>query len=93
MNAFVIRPKPALRFVSRPCGVILFTSPSSGAQALISIGFLVPLGFNEGPGQALSIGKVWEGAGFSDAATIGLTFAAIGYFCAFWFLPPSWPRP
>ncbi len=54
-----------------------------GVQLFPTFGFLVPLGFNEGPGQALSIGKVWEGAGFADAATIGLTFAAVGYFFAF----------
>jgi ESS family glutamate:Na+ symporter len=54
-----------------------------GVQLFPTFGFLVPLGFNEGPGQALSIGKVWEGVGFADAATIGLTFAAVGYFFAF----------
>lgn len=54
-----------------------------GLALFPTFGFLVPLGFNEGPGQALSIGKVWEGVGFADAATIGLTFAAIGYFFAF----------
>lgn len=42
-------------------------------------GFLFPLGFNEGPGQALSIGKVWEAYGFKEATTIGLAFATIGY--------------
>jgi ESS family glutamate:Na+ symporter len=41
------------------------------------------LGFNEGPGQALSFGKVWETVGFNHAATIGLGFATIGYFFAF----------
>jgi ESS family glutamate:Na+ symporter len=59
-----------------------------GLQLFPTFGFLVPLGFNEGPGQALSIGKVWEGAGFADAATIGLTFAALGYFCAFFIGVP-----
>ncbi len=54
-----------------------------GLSLFPTFGFLGPLGFNEGPGQALSFGKVWEGIGFSDAATIGLTFAAIGYFFAF----------
>lgn len=29
-------------------------------------GFLVPLEFEEGPGQALSVGKVWEGFGFAS---------------------------
>jgi len=59
-----------------------------GVQLFPTFGFLVPLGFNEGPGQALSIGKVWEGMGFADAATIGLTFAAVGYFCAFFIGVP-----
>ena len=54
-----------------------------GMELFTTFGFLAPLGFNEGPGQALSIGKVWEGAGFAYAATIGLTFAAIGFFFAF----------
>ena len=54
-----------------------------GLELFPTFGFLVPLGFNEGPGQALSIGKVWEGVGFADAATIGLAFAAVGYFFAF----------
>jgi glutamate:Na+ symporter, ESS family len=59
-----------------------------GVGLFPTFGFLVPLGFNEGPGQALSIGKVWEGVGFADAATIGLTFAAVGYFCAFFIGVP-----
>jgi ESS family glutamate:Na+ symporter len=59
-----------------------------GVQLFPTFGFLVPLGFNEGPGQALSIGKVWEGVGFADAATIGLTFAAVGYFFAFFIGVP-----
>ena len=54
-----------------------------GITLFPTFGFLVPLGFNEGPGQALSIGKTWEGLGFANAATIGLTFAAVGYFFAF----------
>ncbi len=54
-----------------------------GLELFPTFGFLVPLGFNEGPGQALSIGKTWEAVGFANAATIGLTFAATGYFFAF----------
>ncbi|MDY6792507.1 MAG: hypothetical protein SWH54_14690 [Thermodesulfobacteriota bacterium] len=54
-----------------------------GLELFPTFGFLVPLGFNEGPGQALSIGKTWELLGFTNAATIGLTFAAVGYFIAF----------
>ncbi len=54
-----------------------------GLELFQTFGFMAPLGFTEGPGQALSIGKVWEGAGFAHAATIGLIFAAIGFFFAF----------
>ncbi len=64
-------------------GLLVIVLGWLGWQLFPTFGFLVPLGFNEGPGQALSIGKVWEGVGFADAATIGLTFAAIGYFFAF----------
>lgn len=64
-------------------GLLVIMLGGFGWPLFPTFGFLVPLGFNEGPGQALSIGKVWEGVGFADAATIGLTFAAIGYFFAF----------
>ncbi len=46
------------------------------------IGLLTGLGFTLGPGQSLSIGKVWETFNVQHAATLGLTFAAIGYFIA-----------
>lgn len=54
-----------------------------GQPLFKTFGFLVPLGFNEGPGQALSIGRVWETAGFQNGATIGLSFATIGFIWAF----------
>ena len=54
-----------------------------GMKLFPTFGFFAPLGFNEGPGQALSFGKVWEGIGFEHAATIGATFATIGFFFAF----------
>ena len=59
-----------------------------GYQLYPTFGFLAPLGFEEGPGQALSFGRVWEGLGFEHAATIGLTFATIGYFFAFFIGVP-----
>lgn len=64
-------------------GLLVILFGALGVGLFPTFGFLVPLGFNEGPGQALSIGTAWEGLGFSDASTIGLTFAAIGYFFAF----------
>lgn len=64
-------------------GLLILVFGRLGLDLFPTFGFLVPLGFEEGPGQALSIGKVWESMGFEHAATIGLTFAAIGFFFAF----------
>ena len=47
-----------------------------------SFGFLLPLGFVLGPGQAFSIGSGWEPMGFTGAGTVGLTFAAVGFLWA-----------
>ena len=69
-------------------GLIVLLLTMAGMDLFPTFGFLVPLGFNEGPGQALSIGKVWESLGFGHAATIGLTFAAAGYFCSFFIGVP-----
>ncbi len=47
------------------------------------LGFLSGLGFSQGPGQVLAIADIWEGKyGVPNAVTIGVTFAAIGYFIA-----------
>jgi glutamate:Na+ symporter, ESS family len=49
-----------------------------------SFGYLLPLGFGLGPGQAYSIGESWNVFGVSGAGNIGLTFAAIGFIiCSF----------
>jgi ESS family glutamate:Na+ symporter len=47
-----------------------------------SFGFLLPLGFALGPGQAFSIGSSWEASGFVGAGSVGLTFAALGFLFA-----------
>jgi len=64
-------------------GLLILLFPVFGIRLFPTFGFLSALGFNEGPGQALSVGKVWEGFGFEHAATIGLSFATIGFFFAF----------
>ncbi len=64
-------------------GLSVIALGTAGLKLFPTFGFLVPLGFNEGPGQALSIGKTWEALGFANAATVGLTFAAVGFFFAF----------
>jgi ESS family glutamate:Na+ symporter len=48
----------------------------------LNFGFLLPLGYALGPGQALSIAKPWESAGFAHAGNLGLIFAALGYLWA-----------
>lgn len=64
-------------------GLLVIVFGLLGVKLFATFGFLAPLGFEEGPGQALSVGKVWEGFGFAHAATIGLTFASLGFFFAF----------
>jgi len=66
------------------CGALTVMALAlAGIKLFPTFGFFIPLGFEEGPGQALSFGKVWEGVGFEHAATIGLTFATIGFFFSF----------
>lgn len=60
-------------------GLVVYLLITIGMNIHPAFGFLFPLGFNEGPGQALSMGRVWETYGFQDATTIGLAFATIGY--------------
>jgi ESS family glutamate:Na+ symporter len=45
-------------------------------------GYLMPLGFVQGPGQAFAIGESWTGVGIEGAGSVGLTFAAIGFILA-----------
>ncbi len=47
-----------------------------------ALGLHLPLGFALGPGQAYAIGKGWESMGFQGGASVGLTFAALGYIWA-----------
>ncbi|MBU2647191.1 hypothetical protein KKI24_20950 [bacterium] len=53
-----------------------------GVVIPLQFGLFLPLGFTQGPGQALAIGKAWEAAGLTNAVTIGLAFAAIGFVFA-----------
>lgn len=45
-------------------------------------GFLLPMGFGQGPGQALSVGTVFQGQGFEFGPNFGLSIAAIGFVSA-----------
>ena len=59
-------------------GMGVFSFFSSSYQ-----GLLLPLGFNEGPGQAISFGKIWEKYGIPHSVDVGASFAAIGYLVGF----------
>ena len=63
--------------------LFVFLLNATGSNLNPLFGFLSPLGFTQGPGQALSIGKVWEEFGFQHAATLGLSFAVFGFIFAF----------
>lgn len=45
-------------------------------------GLLLPMGYGQGTGQALNIGKVFEGLGFKNGASFGLAIAAVGFMVA-----------
>ncbi|PRP93077.1 Sodium/glutamate symporter [Enhygromyxa salina] len=42
-------------------------------------GLLLPMGFEEGPGQALSMGAAWDDGGLPNGAQVGLIIAVIGF--------------
>ncbi len=43
------------------------------------LGLMLPLGFSQGPGAALSLGTGWESKGMVHGGQFGLIFAAIGF--------------
>ena len=50
-------------------GLLVIVFGILGYELFPTFGFLVPLGFEEGPGQVLSVGKVWESFGFHPVFT------------------------
>lgn len=68
-------------------GLALFFN-TVGYELFPTFGLFLPLGYVEGPGQALSIAKIYQSFGFEYASTIGLMFAVMGYvFCFFLGMP------
>ena len=56
---------------------------AAGWPLHLGVGLMVPLGFSQGPGQALSLGTAWEQHGMRDGGQIGLAMAAMGFLaCA-----------
>jgi ESS family glutamate:Na+ symporter len=60
--------------------VLGWNAISGGPNLHTGFGMLLPLGFNQGPGPALTFGSTWEReAGMKDGAQIGLIMAGLGY--------------
>lgn len=87
---FLIASVAALQFIIGGIMILIFNF--FGYKLFPTFGFLVAMGFEEGPGQALSIGKTWEGFGFANASSIGLSFATLGFIFAIFIGVPlvSW---
>jgi ESS family glutamate:Na+ symporter len=66
-----------------------------GPELHTGFAMLVPLGYNQGPGQAMSLGGAWEqDAGFEHGAQLGLIIATSGLFwcCIFGIALVAWGR-
>ncbi|PRP96201.1 hypothetical protein [Enhygromyxa salina] len=60
--------------------VLAWNATRGGPELHTGFGVMLPLGFNQGPGPAMTFGAAWERqAGMRDGAQIGLIMAALGY--------------
>lgn len=64
-------------------GVLTWLLIGAGTDLHPAFGFLAPMGLNEGPGQAVSIGRLWEAEGLANAPSIGATMASLGFVIAY----------
>lgn len=64
-------------------GLVVLAMNASGRDLFETFGFFTALGLNEGPGQALSIGTIWESEGFTNAVAVGVTIASLGFVAAY----------
>ena len=63
-------------------GTVLLLGVGIGEALHPGIGLMLPLGFEQGPGQALSLGAAWDTGGehgMHNGAQVGLIVAAVGY--------------
>ena len=64
-------------------GLVTWIAIGAGTDLHPAFGFLAPMGLNEGPGQAVSIGRLWEAEGLANAPSIGATIASLGFVVAY----------
>ena len=60
-------------------GLLFVAAWLSVEQLHPAFGLMIMLGFQQGPGQALSLGGAWESLGLVDGGQIGLVFATMGF--------------
>ena len=78
--AFAIPAIAALQGVIGLLCVLGWNATAGGPELHSGWSMMLPLGFNQGPGPAMTLGSAWEaGAGMHDGAQIGLIMAAAGY--------------
>lgn len=71
-------------------GVISVYVSASGEELSGFLGLLAPLGFAQGPGQAVATGSQWESKfGIELAVNFGLIFASVGFVSSFLFGVPA----
>jgi ESS family glutamate:Na+ symporter len=59
--------------------VVLAAAAWQGEGTHAGLALLLPLGFMQGPGQALVLGGAWEATGLVEGAQTGLFVAALGF--------------
>jgi ESS family glutamate:Na+ symporter len=70
---------PVMTLLQAIVGLVLVLIASASTPVHPGYGLEMPLGFSQGPGQALSLGRAWEGAGMTDGGQYGLAVAALGF--------------
>lgn len=63
-------------------GVIWLYNAVTGGSVNELLGMIATHGYTQGPGQAFAMGSVWEANGVTDAVSVGLIFAALGFVTA-----------
>lgn len=68
-------------------GAITYVMAGAGMDVFPEFGTMVASGFAQGPGQAITMGKIWEASGRGNGVelsqNIGLIFASLGFVMAF----------
>lgn len=71
---------PVIAIVQCIIGLLVVLALTAAADPTHpGFGLLLPLGFQQGPGQALSLGNAWEATGLVDGAQLGLIIASLGF--------------